>query len=334
MEQKEAVMVLFDREEEYARLLSEFLRRQKELPWEIHTYTKMEELLEREKNGKVKMLVVAESSCMDTLSTLEPACQAILNESGTLRFHQFPNINKYQEADKVWKELLELYVETVGTQLPFLCAEYKTKFIGIYSPVHRCLQSSFALTLGQLLSEKHPTLYLNFEHYIGISELLPERQSRDLADLLYFLTGDAGKFSLRMQTVIQHKGGLDYIPPMRNGQNLLEIPPEEWRNLFQRIEELGKYEYVILDLSESIQGLFEVLQICTRVFTLTKEDKMSRMKLDQYEQLLALCEKDTVKGKTRKLALPFFRKLPTEMEQFTRGELAEYVRKEIAMLEN
>ena len=51
MEQKEAVMVLFDREEEYARLLSEFLRRQKELPWEIHTYTKMEELLEREKNG-------------------------------------------------------------------------------------------------------------------------------------------------------------------------------------------------------------------------------------------------------------------------------------------
>lgn len=86
----------------------------------------------------------------------------------------------------MWKELLELYVETVGTQLPFLCAEYKTKFIGIYSPVHRCLQSSFALTLGQLLSEKHPTLYLNFEHYIGISELLPERQSRDLADLLYF----------------------------------------------------------------------------------------------------------------------------------------------------
>jgi hypothetical protein len=80
--------------------------------------------------------------------------------------------------------------------------------------------------------------------------------------------------------------------------------------------------------------LFEVLQICTKVFTLTKEDKMSRMKLDQYEQLLALCEKDTVKGKTRKLALPFFQKLPTEMEQFTRGELAEYVRKEIAMLEN
>ena len=90
------------------------------------------------------MLVVAESSCEEALNTLQPSCQAILNESGTLRFHQFPNINKYQEAGQVWKELLALYVETPGIRMPLLCAEYKTRFIGMYSPVHRCLQSTFA----------------------------------------------------------------------------------------------------------------------------------------------------------------------------------------------
>ena len=174
---------------------------------------------------------------------------------------------------------------------------------------------------------------MNFEHYVGIIELLPERQDRDLADLLYFLAGDEGKFPLRMQTVIQRKGNLDYIPPMRNGQNLLGITWEEWRSLFQRIEELGKYEYVILDLSESIQGLLDVLQMCIKVFTLTREDKMSQCKLDQYEQLLSLCEKEEVKGKTRKLNLPYFQRLPVEMEQYTRGELADYVRKEIETLE-
>ena len=126
--------------------------------------------------------------------------------------------------------------------------------------------------------------------------MLPERQNRDLADLLYFLAGDEGKFPLRMQTVIQRKGNLDYIPPMRNGQNLLGITWEEWRSLFQRIEELGKYEYVILDLSESIQGLLDVLQMCIKVFTLTREDKMSQCKLDQYEQLLSLCEKEDQKA--------------------------------------
>lgn len=94
MEQKEPVLVLYDREEEYARLFSEYLKRQKELPWQIHTYTRAEELLAGEKSGEVTMLVVAESSCEEALNTLQPTCQAILNESGTLRFHQFPNINK------------------------------------------------------------------------------------------------------------------------------------------------------------------------------------------------------------------------------------------------
>ena len=310
MEQKEPVLVLYDREEEYARLFSEYLKRQKELPWQIHTYTRAEELLAGEKSGEVTMLVVAESSCEEALNTLQPTCQAILNESGTLRFHQFPNINKYQEAGQVWKELLALYVETTGIRMPLLCAEYKTRFIGMYSPVHRCLQSTFALSFAQLMAEKHPTLYL-----------------------LYFLAGDEGKFPLRMHTVIQRKGNLDYIPPMRNGQNLLGITWEEWRSLFQRIEELGKYEYVILDLSESIQGLLDVLQMCIKVFTLTREDKMSQCKLDQYEQLLSLCEKEEVKGKTRKLNLPYFQRLPVEMEQYTRGELADYVRKEIETLE-
>ena len=47
-----------------------------------------------EKNGEVAMLVVAESSYTEELNVLQPACLAVLNESGTLRFHQLPNINK------------------------------------------------------------------------------------------------------------------------------------------------------------------------------------------------------------------------------------------------
>ena len=226
MEQKEPVLVLYDREEEYARLFSEYLKRQKELPWQIHTYTRAEELLAGEKSGEVTMLVVAESSCEEALNTLQPTCQAILNESGTLRFHQFPNINKYQEAGQVWKELLALYVETTGIRMPLLCAEYKTRFIGMYSPVHRCLQSTFALTFAQLMAEKHPTLYLNFEHYVGIIELLPERQDRDLADLLYFLAGDflfACRRSFREKAIwiIFHPCGTDrtcWGSPGKNGE--------------------------------------------------------------------------------------------------------------------
>ena len=52
MEQKEPVLVLYDREEEYARLFSEYLKRQKELPWQIpYLYQSGRTVGGREKRG-------------------------------------------------------------------------------------------------------------------------------------------------------------------------------------------------------------------------------------------------------------------------------------------
>lgn len=327
--QKGAILALCDPEEEYVELLGEFLRKHQNLPWEVHTYTQIDDLLQGVRPGPELMLVVAESVYSEELERLSPLCTALLNESGTLHFDQLCNVDKYQQAEQIFKELLELYLLSSGEEPKRLSAEYHTKFIGIYSPIHRCLQTSFALTLSQLLAKEHSTLYLNFEHYVGIQELLPERQSRDLADLLYFLTGDESKFGLRMETVVQHRGELDYIPPMRNGQNLQEIPAADWRKLFERIEELGNYEYVVMDLSDAMQGLFDTLRLCTHIFTLTKEDRMARSKLNQYEQLLGMCEYRDVWDKTRRLHLPQFARLPEDLEQYTRGDLASYVRREV-----
>ena len=59
---------------------------------------------------------------------------------------------------------------------------------------------------------------------------------------------------------------------------------------------------------------------------LVKEDPVARCTIDQYEQILSLYEYDDVKDKTKKCHLPLFRRLPDQIEQFTRGDLAEYVR--------
>jgi hypothetical protein len=113
---------------------------------------------------------------------------------------------------------------------------------------------------------------------------------------------------------------------MINGEKLLYVTWQEWQSLLQKLAESGEYEFIVLDLSENMQGLFQVLRLCDRVYTLVKEDKMARCKVNQYEQLLALQEFEDVKRKTNKYVLPVFRKLPGEIEQYTKGELADYVR--------
>lgn len=329
MTKSNKVLVLCDEEEEYARLMTEFLKGHRDLPWEIHTYTDVGELIRGEQGEEIALLVTAEAAYREEMQSLRPLRTVILNESGVVRWEQWKHVNKYQQAENVLRELLEVYMEVIGEQLPQMMVSGRTKFVGIYSPVRRCLQTSFAITMSQMLAREHRTLYMNFEHYAGITELLPDMQTRDMADLLYFLTTQKDKFKLRMQAIIRQKGSLDYIPPMKSGQNLLTITGAEWMNLLRKIAELGDYEYVVLDLTESMQGLFDILRMCVRVFTLTKEDRIARSKLMQYEQVLALYDYEDVLHKTRKCSVPQIRRLPEELEQYTKGDLAAYVQTQL-----
>lgn len=327
------VLILCDGEEEYALLMSDFLKTHKDLPWEIRTYTTLDTLLDREKKEEIALLVMAESVYSREINELHFKKLVILNESGIRRGGGIVNISKYQQAEEVLKKLLESYADIAEAGFPKLTEGYHTKIIGVYSPVRRCYQTTFALTMSQLLAEKNRTLYLNFEYYAGNPELLLDMQTKDLADLLYFLNADRDKFGLRMQSMVQHKGMLDYIPPMRSGQNLLHITTEEWMQLLQNITGTGEYEYIVLDLSESIQGLFELLRNCHKVFTLVQEDAIAKCKLMQYEQMLELYEYEDVLQKTHKCQPPHIRKVPEEIEYYTKGELREYVKREIDFLQ-
>ncbi len=332
--QKEPVLILCDPEVEYALLMSEYLRMHRELPWQVKTYTDVDDLLEREHFGNLDLLVISESAYSDKLQDLKVERMVLLSEGGNISGDNIIPIDKYQAAEAVLGKLLEVYVEMGGGELPGVAAEEThTKFIGIYSPVRRSMQTTFALTMGQMLAEKHRTLYLNFEHFAGVRELVAETQEKDLADLLYFLMAGEEQFRLRFRTICRQKGKLEYIPPMKSGQNLLTVPAAEWISLMDRIDAIGEYDYVIMDLTESMQGLFDVLRKCRKVYTLTREDRIAKAKLLQYEQVLALYEYEDVLNKTDRCEIPQIHKIPEEVEQYTRGDLANYVRRRMEELE-
>jgi len=323
------ILVLCDTEEEYARLMSEYLKGHRETTWEIRTYTDITSLVGYGSETAIDLLVIAENAYQEAVRALTVRKTVLLNESGVVRWENIRNVSKYQAAEEVYREILSEYMEMMEDPLPRLAEENGVRLIGFFTPIHRCLQTTFALTMGQLLAEKHKTLYLNFEYCAGMTELLPDARTRDLTDLIYFLNTDKERFWLRMQTILLKKGELDLIPPVKSGNALLEISAEEWIELLMRIRQMGEYEFIILDLSESVQGLPELLRACSRIFTLTRDDRHARGKLAQYERLMALSEYEDVLSKSSRYKLPHFRRIPDEIELFTKGDLAEYVNRVI-----
>ena len=87
------------------------------------------------------------------------------------------------------------------------------------------------------------------------------------------------------------------------------------------------YEYVILDLSDCVRGLMKILRECDEVYTITRTDRMSKAKLEEYERQLGECGYEDIRLKTRWTQLPVFDALPASAGQMSCGPLADYIRR-------
>ncbi len=325
MEQR--VLILCDPEEDYAQRMSDYMRRDKFFPWRVKVYTHVSQLHECVKLQSRDMLVISESAYQEDVLRLGAGKTVILNETGIVKGQKLNNVNKYQEAEKVIQQIKELG----GVSDRMLEEGMGARFIGLYSPIRRCLQTSFGLCLGKLLAQRGKTLYLSFETYSGV-EGFNSCDGVDLSSLLYLLS-DEEKFAAGARRQIRREENFEYVSTMVNPQNLLLISAAEWKKLLYLLQKGFGYEYIILDLSENVQGLFDILRMCARVYSMAKDDPIAKRKMDQYEQLLSLMEYGDVREKTCICRLPLFRNIPTSVAAATKGDLADYVRKLVEMEE-
>ena len=320
-------LALCDGEESYLRHMADYMEKKGGHPFAIRAFTNKEQLKKFTEKNDTEFLLIAENAYEEKLQDLPIAHIMVLNESGNQVGGDMKNINKYQSSEVIFRTVMENYMEGVKEISPRIAVGNRMKIIGCYSPVGRCLQTTFALSMGQLLARKHKTLYLNFENYSGFGQLLPGEFTMDIMDVLYYFDCEKDKLSYRLGGMMQSLNGLDYIPPAFFYKDLEEIDSSHWMGLFKEIEMTANYEYLILDLSAQVRGLLDILRECFRVFTIMKEDMFAKAKMRQYESILQSMNYGDVALKTKKWVLPEFYKLPSKLDQLTNGELAAYIKK-------
>ena len=203
------------------------------------------------------------------------------------------------ETDEIPDRRPELKTDGRGQKAS---ARYRTntrgELIGVYSPVHRIGKTRFAMELGREMAKKEPVLYLNMEEYAGGSYYFPDQTGQTLADLLYYSRQEKGNLGLRISTMAGQDEALDYILPIPCVQDLQGVSGEEWLRLFEQIRENCIYQKVILDLGDSVNGLFQILEECHTVYTPYIEDEVARAKLNQYAENLRRTGREKVLEKT------------------------------------
>lgn len=197
--------------------------------------------------------------------------------------------------------------------------------ISLYSPIKRCLQTTFGITLAHILSKKGRILYLNLEGYSGFDRMTAGSFSKDISDFIYYVNQNSEDISLIIQKYIYRLGEVDMIPPVLNPYNLQDITESMWIHTLHELKAANLYDYIIVDASDFIHGTFTILRESQIIFSLTKSDDRALAKWHQYCSILEEAGYADVLKKTKKQELVQVRVLPGNLEECACGALSELV---------
>lgn len=331
------ILALCDENQSFVKRLAERWKLRDSFPFEIHCYWGEEAYVQMKKDKAPELVVIGRNNYEALRSKHKELFETwekervliVLEEENNWQEENSTSIYKYQSAEELRREVLRIYGQEKGNEITATGSHVRTKLIGVYSPIGRCLQTSFSLLLGQQLSKNRKVLYLNFEPYSGFQEMLNIPRHQDITDLIFAMGERSDKLSYHMESMIHNLNGLDYIAPAASYLDLSSISEENWIILLEALKTGSCYDYIILDLSEIMHGLLNILRVCHRIYTIQGKDGFAQSKIRQYEALLRNYEYEDVLNKTMKLEFPLFKHLPASIEELAYSELAQYIKQKI-----
>ena len=329
---KKNIFAVCDLEVDYAFNFMDYLNQKKNLPFEIQAFTTAESLLAYGKENHIELLLISDKAMRKEIRELGIGKIIILSEGvHPPELDQYSSVYKYQSSSNVIREVMAYYGEEKALNpVVFPVLKKTMEIIGVYSPLGRCLKTSFALALGQILAKDKAVLYLNLEEYSGFEELFGKKFPTNLSDLFYYVRQGNENLIHRMNGMIQTVNNLDFVPPVRTPSDIRTVFWEDWELLLQEITLHSSYEVLVLDIGSGIDENFQLLDLCEKIYMPVLKDAVSVCKMTQFENLLRIWNKDKILEKIEKLHLPFYMdSISSEsyVEQLVWGELGDYIRK-------
>lgn len=327
---KKRILAICDLEVLYACNFMQYMSMKKTIPFEVQAFTDTQKLMEAAEKEKIEILLISDKAMNPKIREL-PVGQIMILSEGVHdpQLEQFPSIYKYQSSDKVIREVMACYGERSLEEGGGQIQKRPVELIGIYSPLGRVLKTSFALTLGQILARDRAVFYLNLEEYAGFEQLFERVYDSNLSDLIYFMKQRQENLLYRIRQMTETVNNLDYLPPAVSPLDIRSVEFREWDALLDELEFHSSYEVIILDLGNGVDGLFQILGRCSKIYMPVLSDNLSQAKIRQFETLLRLWDAIPVLENIRKLKLPFYNNFGSGkdyVEKLVWSQLGDYVR--------
>lgn len=325
---KKRVMAVYDADPFFADRFAEAANQKGMVPFSVMAFSSMERLKRFAEGNSIEILLADAGA--ENVAREVRAGQLILLSDGEIQAEKegCPRVYKYQAADHIIREVMACY-STAPLQPPAGATGAPGRLIGVYSPVNRCLKTSFALTLGQILGKDGHVLYVNLEDCSGLRAMMGKQGGEDLSDVLYYFSQQGGISWARLKSLVYSWDNLDYILPARYPEDLAQISGEEIAELLGCIAREGLYEQIVVDLGQFGRKALPILLLCEGVYMPVRQDWISAAKVEEFESYVTVSGHGELLERIRKIRLPYhdsFGGRQNYLDQLLWGELGDYVR--------
>lgn len=298
------VLAIYDLEAGYADSLMQYINQKKSMPFRTVAFTNKDALYEYLRKNHIDILLIGTKDMEKKLEE-EDIEKIILLSDGEIfsEYIGYASIYKYQSSEKIIREILECFIE-VNNKGRTLDMAKDVEIVAVYSPIKRIGQTTFALTMGQLLANNFRTLYINLEEFSAFDKVFHQSYEGDLSDLMYFYKQNPDTLPIKLKAIIHTIHQLDYIPPLIYSKDLRNIETDKWMELIEAIADTGMYEKIIIDIGSMVADIFSILRCCNKVFMPVTGDAVSLMKISAFEEYILKSETNEIIEKLIKVDLP------------------------------
>lgn len=300
------IIAILDSDADYALKLAEYFNLKSGLNYSVSVFTDYESLEIFLSESFIEVLLISDEFRSHVSSIRNVTNIFVLTEGNVDSIlKQYHSLYKYQPSDCILRDVMSCYASSSSNAMIMTTLALSAKIIGVYSPVKRCGKTSFAIAYGCIASLTEPSLYINLEEYPGFSFFVEEHALGDLSDLLYFYRQNPGNIDKKLLALSHTYHNLTYIPPMHFSYDIKNMEGADLTGFIDAISKTNHFQNIILDISDSVKDIPELLGICDVIYMPTTEDAISRHKIDDFFQNTASLYKTPLQDKTEIITLPF-----------------------------
>lgn len=297
--------VIYEKNRTYGNRLMSAVSKRAAMRFKVQMFTDREQLESYIKSNEPDVLLTVEESYYGDIRKLYSGRIIVLmdehiDSSGIEELYgqDVVGVYRYQNSDMLYKEIIK------EGQLVRKKEQAFVNTIAVYSPVYAEPKSAFILSLCKALGEKYNVLYMNFEEFSALDDILPDMEKGNLSDALYYYRQGKRTAVEKIKEIIGTTAGFDYIAPVKCAEDIGGTEADEMLDFIDCIGRELAYDVIVLDISEAVRDKWKILENVSCFYMPVKDDYVSARKIAQFETYYGGTGREEILDNAVKLRLP------------------------------